>query len=55
MAGFTKSFRIFSYGNGRKKAAVIVNNNHVDAVVVKQVSDEDATLIEFTGKGLTFY
>jgi hypothetical protein len=55
VAGFPKSFRIFAYGNGRKRAAVIVNNNHIDAVVVKQVSDEDATLIEFSCKGLTFY
>ena len=55
MAGFPKSFRIFAYGNGRKRAAVIVNNNKIDAVAVKQVSDEDASLIEFSFKGLKFY
>jgi len=55
MAGFPKSFRIFAYGNGRKIAAVIVNNNKIDAVAVKQVSDEDASLIEFSCKGLKFY
>jgi hypothetical protein len=42
VAGFPKSFRIYAYGNGRKRAAVIVNNK-IDAVAVKQVSDEDAS------------
>ena len=55
MAGFPKSFRKFAYGNGRKRAVVIVNNNKIDAVAVKQVSDEDASLIEFSCKGLKFY
>ena len=55
MAGFPKSFRVFAYGNGRKRAAVIVNNNTIDAVAVKQVSDEDAILMEFRYKGLRFY
>jgi hypothetical protein len=55
VAGFPKSFRIYAYGNGRKRAAVIVNNNKIDAVAVKQVSDEDACLVEFGRKGLKFY
>jgi hypothetical protein len=55
VAGFPKSFRIFAYGNGRKRGVVIVNNNKRDAVAVKQVSDEDAFIIEFSCKGLKFY
>jgi len=55
VAGFPKSFKIFAYGNGRKRAAIIVNNNKIDAVAIKQVSDEDATVIEFSYKGLNFY
>ena len=55
MAGFPEPFRIFAYGNGRNRAAVIVNNNKIDAIAVKQVSDEDASLIEFSCKGLKFY
>ena len=55
VVGFPKSFKIFAYGNGRKRSDVIVNNNNVDAVAIKQVSDEDATLIEIIYKGLNFY
>jgi hypothetical protein len=54
VAGFPKSFKIFAYGNGKKRAAVIVNNS-IDAVAIKQVSDEDATLIEISYKRLNFY
>jgi len=39
----------------RKRAAVIVNNNKIDAVAVKQVSDEDTSLLEFSCNGLKFY
>jgi hypothetical protein len=55
VAGFPKSFRIYAYCNGRKIAAVVVNNNKIDAVAIKQVSDEDASLIEFSCKDLKFY
>jgi len=55
VAGFPKSIRIFAYGNGRKREVLIGNNNKIDAVAVKQVSDEDACLIEFSCKGLKFY
>ena len=55
VAGFPKSFRIFAHGNGRKRSAVIVNNNFIDAIAIKQVSNEDAILIEFSYEGLTFY
>ena len=55
MVGFPKSFKIFAYGNARKRSAVIVNNNNVDAVAIKQVLDEDATLTEIRYKVLNFY
>jgi hypothetical protein len=54
VAGFSKSFKIFAYGNDKQRTAVIVNNN-IDAVAIKQVSDEDATLIEISYKDLNFY
>jgi hypothetical protein len=55
VVGFPKSFKIFAYGNGRKRSAVILNKNNIDAVAIKQASDEDATLIEICYKGLNFY
>jgi hypothetical protein len=56
VVGFLKYFKISACGNGRKRTAVIVNNNNnIDAVAIKHVSDEDAILIEIGCKGLSFY
>jgi hypothetical protein len=55
VAGFPKSFRIFAHGNGRKRSAIIVNKNKIDAIAIRQVSVEDATLIELSYSGFNFY
>ena len=55
VAGLPKSFKIFAHGNGRKRSAISINNNNIDAIAIKQVSHEDAILIEISYKGLTFY
>ena len=39
----------------QKENCRIVNSNNTDAVAIKQVSDEDATLVEISFKGLNFY
>jgi len=54
VAEFPKSFRIFAHRNGRKRSAIIVNNK-IDAIAIRQVSDEDATLTELSYSGLNFY
>jgi hypothetical protein len=55
VAAFPKGFRIFVHGSGRKRSAIIVNNNNVDIIAITQVSHEDAILIEIRYEGLTFY
>jgi hypothetical protein len=50
-----KSFKIFALGNGRKRSAIIVNNNNIDVKAIQQVSYEDAILIELSYEGLNFY
>ena len=46
VAGFPKGFRIFAYGSGRKRTAIVVNNNDVDIIAVIRVSHEDVILTE---------
>jgi hypothetical protein len=55
VAVFPKSFKIFAHGYGRKRSAIIVNNNNTDAIPIKQVSHEDTILIELRYEGLSFY
>jgi hypothetical protein len=39
----------------KKRFAIIIINNNIDAVAIQQASDEDATLIELAYKGLKFF
>ena len=55
MAGFPKGFKIYSHGGGRKRAAIIINNNEVDAITITQGSHEDAILTEIRHKGLHLF
>ena len=55
VAGFPKGFKIFTSGNGRKRSAIIVNNNDIDVIAITQASHEDAILTEFRYQGLKFY
>ena len=54
VAGFPKSFRIFTHGGGRKRSSIIVNN-YVDAIAIRQLSNEDATLLKLRHGDLSLY
>jgi hypothetical protein len=54
VAGFPKYFRIFASGGGRKRSAIIINNN-IDAIAIRQVSNEDATVLELRHGDVKFY
>jgi hypothetical protein len=54
VAGFPKSFRIFAHSGGRKRSAIIINNN-IDTIAIRQLSYEDATLLELHHGDLNFY
>jgi hypothetical protein len=55
VAGFPKGFKIFTHGGGRKRAAIIINNNEIDVIAIAQVSHEDAILTELRYKGISLY
>lgn len=55
VAGFPKCFKIHTHGGGRKRAAIIVNNNEVDVIAITQGSHEDAILTEISHQGLSLF
>jgi len=55
VAGFPTGFKIFTHGGGRKRAAIILNNNDMDVIGTTQISNEDAILTEIRYKGLSLY
>jgi hypothetical protein len=41
-----RRLKIFTAGEGKHRAAILVNNKRVDKILLKQLSDEDAVVIE---------
>jgi len=41
-----RKLKIFSAGERKHLAVIVVNNNHLDTILIKQLSDEDTVVIE---------
>jgi hypothetical protein len=51
----TKGYRTFSNGEGKHRAAIIVQENTIDALLITQMSDKDAVLLEINKGKSSFY
>jgi len=45
-AGIDKKYRTFTAGQGKHRAAIVIPNNKLDAILITQISDEDTVVIE---------
>ena len=41
-----KKYKLFAPGVGRSRAAILVTNNQIGTLLIKQLSDEDTILLE---------
>lgn len=46
IVGIGRNYRVFSTGNMRKRAAIIITNKFIDAIMLRQLSDEDMVVLE---------
>jgi hypothetical protein len=46
LRGITKGCRTFTSGNGKSRAAIVIPNNTIDDLLIAQLSDNDAVLLE---------
>jgi len=54
VAGISKNYKTFTTGEGRSRAAVVVTNNQLDAILIKQLSDADTVAVEIINGSLKF-
>ena len=47
-AGIDKKYRTFTAGQGKHRAAIVIPNNKLDAILITQISDEDTVFIEIS-------
>ena len=38
--------KIYATGEGRHRAAIVVTNNQIDSILLRQISDEDTVVLE---------
>lgn len=55
LTGITKGYRTFSCGEGKRRAAIIIQDNTIDALLITQQSDNDAVLLEIKNGQISFY
>jgi len=53
--GITQGYRTYTYGDEKRRAAIIIPNNKVDALLLTQLSDNDTVLLEIRKGTTTFY
>ena len=46
IAGLPQTYKVFASGEGRKRAAIVVNNKKVGTLLINQLSDEEAVVLE---------
>lgn len=47
-AGLSKKYNIFTSAEGRIRAAIVLTNNRVNTLIIKQLSDEVTVVLEVT-------
>jgi len=47
--GVRRKYRTYSYGEGKRRAAIIIADNTIDALLITQYSDNDNALLEIQG------
>ena len=55
ITGITKGYRKYAYGEGKRRAAIIIQDYTIDALRITQLSDNDAVLLEINNQNLSFY
>jgi hypothetical protein len=53
--GITNRYRTFTAGEGNSRAAIVVSDTTIDAVLITQLSDNNAVLLEIDNGQIHFY
>jgi hypothetical protein len=54
IVGLPRTYTAFASGEGRKQAAIVINSEQIDTILMTQHSDEDAVVLEARVDNLTF-
>jgi len=55
VVGITKRYRTFTSTIGRTRAATVITNKQIDALLIREATDKDTVVVEITLGNLKFY
>jgi len=53
--GVSRKYRTYSHGEGKRRAAIILANKNIGALLITQYSDKDSVLLEIQQGNEKFY
>ena len=54
LAGLPRFHKVYKSGDGRKRTAIVINNDQLDATLITQLSNEDSVAVEVRSETVKF-
>jgi len=54
LTGMSKQYQIYTAGTGKHRAAIIITNSNIGAILISKLSDEDKIVLEIIYEGMSF-
>ena len=54
-AEFSRSHKVHTSGDGRKRTAIVINNDQLDVTLLTQLSNENCVAVEVRSEAVKFY
>ena len=55
LAGLPTFHKVYTFGDGRKRTAIVINNDQLDATLITQLSNDDCVVVEVRSEAVQFY
>jgi len=54
LTGMSKQYRIYTAWTGKHRAAIIITNSNIDAILISELCAEDTVVLEIIYEGMSF-
>jgi len=55
LAGLPRSHKVYTSGDGRKRTAIVINNDQLDVPLITKLSNEDCDAVKVRSEAVKFY
>ena len=55
LAGLPRPYKVYTFGDGRRRRVIVLNNDQLNATLITQLSNEDSVAVEVRSEAVKFY